>query len=322
MRVQPSRPLFVNCGRYSRLTISRNNFGRRHLLHSACMTATISQLSDFASSTMKGNEIKAFHMFPVDSLDPQLLNYKKTKVVHFLRHAEGTHNVNKAYSNPINFDARLTAKGQIQCQQLSASIKDSFPALMESELIVTSPLTRCVQTALLSLEPIFKYQPTVPFVAHESLRETVNYCCDKRRTISEISGDFPTVDFSHIKHDHDETWDTYESRLGCHETYKVHRESAELYKVAERGREFFQWLSERPEKKIIVCSHSAFFRCVWNWGLDKEVPYQPKQSLDDRDIGTKNVPVVEYYGDVEFSKFHRRDYKNCELRSTLVAFPE
>ena len=47
------------------------------------------------------------------------------------------------------------------------------------QLVITSPLTRTVQTALMSF-PTLSDRPDVPFLANESLRETVNFCCDAR----------------------------------------------------------------------------------------------------------------------------------------------
>jgi hypothetical protein len=64
------------------------------------------------------------------------------------------------------------------------------------ELIVTSPQTRCIQTALLSF-PTLAAGTTpnrkVPILAHESVRETVNYVCDQRRTVRELATEYPQV---------------------------------------------------------------------------------------------------------------------------------
>ena len=42
----------------------------------------------------------------------------------------------------------------------------------------------------------FKFTLRRCIVAHESVRETVNFTCDARRAISAIAADFPRVDFA------------------------------------------------------------------------------------------------------------------------------
>jgi len=83
-------------------------------------------------------------------------------------------------------------------------------------MVVTSPLTRCVQTALISF-PALAAMPSeaCPFVAHESVRETVNFTCDARRAISAIAADFPRVDFAHCPDDHDAVWAKYETLVAA-----------------------------------------------------------------------------------------------------------
>jgi broad specificity phosphatase PhoE len=280
-------------------------------------------------------------------------------LVHFVRHAEGTHNVNKEYQDIANLDARLTPKGLEQCatlqRRLTTTSEDSREeALNEPHLVVTSTMTRCIQTALHCFPHIISSNSEkcdadtngVPIVAHDDIRETVNHSCDRRRKITEIASDYSFVDFSHVVHDHDDIWKNYESDDRLSKSYNPIRESAELHKVAERGRLFFEWLfnadghghaaghdeKERP-KEVIVCSHSAFFRCIFGWGQsDGGILYMPPQSLDDRRAGMEDVPVFRYHSSPNddsydtagrsFEQEMRRDYANCELRSCVVALPK
>jgi hypothetical protein len=166
----------------------------------------------------------------------------------------------------------------------------------------------------------------VPFVAHSGVRETVNWNCDRRRNIQDIAKDFGNgvVDFTNVPTDHDDMWEAYEKRLGTPETtWDTYRESGELHVAAERGREFMEWLQTRPERNVVVCSHCAFLRCFWNFGVGGEdVPFQPEQILDDREVAS-NVPVVRYCGeDGSFAESIRVSFENCELRSLVVAFPK
>jgi broad specificity phosphatase PhoE len=301
-----------------------------------------------AASGMSGTESPAgaissspntFPVFPVEYWDKRhelssLLpdSYDHFKLIHVVRHAQGTHNVNKNYRDEINLDARLTELGRTQCEKLAQQ-----ESHLSVDLVVTSPLTRCVQTALYSFPQHViassSSSRNVPFVAHESLRETVNFKCDQRRTISEIASEFgEMVDFSVCHVDEDYIWKDYEARLGS--DYDDHRESAELHVVAERGRRFFQWLQGRPEQRVVVCTHSAFLRCLKSWGHPGGVPMQVTQSLtdpqllQDKDVMHKlHPPVVQYHrrGDSDehekFERWMRSDYENAEMRSFVVAFP-
>ena len=149
------------------------------------------------------------------------------KTVHIVRHAQGTHNVKKEYKDIRNMDARLTDHGKQQCAQLASKSPD---LVSKDAVVVSSTLTRCIQTSLHSFPHLER------FLAHENIRETVNYACDRRRVISEIQSDHPEVDFSHVDAHEDEIWKHYDNLLG--EDHDGERESAQLYKVAERGRSF------------------------------------------------------------------------------------
>lgn len=71
-------------------------------------------------------------------------------------------------------DAVLTPFGLEQCGALAKLTA----GLAGVELLVTSPLRRCVQTALHGFQP--HIDRGVPLIALESVRETVNFTCDRR----------------------------------------------------------------------------------------------------------------------------------------------
>jgi broad specificity phosphatase PhoE len=258
---------------------------------------------------MSSAALTTVEVYPLSHKDK--LNGHDVKTVHIVRHAQGTHNVKKEYKDIRNMDARLTDFGKEQCAALSSKA----PTLVSQDaVVVCSPLTRCIQTSLHSFPHLER------FMAHECLRETVNYACDRRRVISEIQADHPEVDFSHIDNHEDEVWNYYDELLG--KDYDGTRESAHLYKVAERGRSFFvEWLKARKEEEIVVCSHEAFLRCILNWGQEGGVPLMPEQHLDNRG-DEQDVALFRYCGDDStFEEYMRSGYNNCELRSFLIAFP-
>jgi broad specificity phosphatase PhoE len=292
-----------------------------------------------SSSPPAAKTKRTFDIYPYGTKEEDIIKssnyYCHTKVVHFIRHAQGTHNVKEAYSDVENIDARLTEQGQEECRSLAEAAQESSKSsstatanlcdLHESaQLVVTSPLTRCIQTSLSSFPMLA--ERNVPFVAHSGVRETVNFNCDRRRNIQDITKDFGNgvVDFTHVPTDHDDVWEAYEKRLGTPEkSWENIRESGELHVAAERGRHFMEWLQTRPERNVVVCTHSAFLRCFWNFGVrGKDVPMQPPQILDDREDAT-NVPVVRYCGeDAGFAESFRLSFENCELRSLVIAFPK
>ena len=245
-------------------------------------------------------------LYPYASRDEIASRFPNShKVIHFVRHAEGTHNVHQDYWADVHHDARLTDRGIQQCEALA----ERNHKLHRSDFVVTSTMTRCVQTALLSF-------PTLTtFVAHESLRETVNFISDKRRLITEIANEFPKVDFSAVEHDDDPIWNAYVEKLW--DDWEYLRESADLVQVAARGRTFFQYLKTCPPNEVVVCTHSAFLRCVLNWGYG--VPLKPPQTLGGE---AEDHPVVRYCGDKEWEDSMRACYDNCELRSMVVVFPD
>lgn len=239
------------------------------LLAIAMTPPSLSSLDGPSSSCQEGvNESsekwprirEPWKLFPVSSYSDLLRDHgkKNVKMIHIVRHAEGTHNVLENYGDPANFDARLTPHGRKQCEKLAVHVKETMPELVENveEIgVITSPMTRCVQTSLFSFPWLAAADCGVPFVAHESIRETVNYACDRRRPISEIAKDFPRVDFSLCDKDNDFIWDSYRNRIP--DGWSKQMESGELNAVADRAVQAFKLLQERPEHHLIVCSHSG-----------------------------------------------------------------
>jgi len=226
------------------------------------------------------------------------------KLIHFVRHAQGFHNIDSAImKQPAGLDARLTEEGCQQCAALAHKVGDLTP-----ELIVSSPLTRTLQTSALCFGK--QLAAGVPLVALESVRETVNYLCDARRPLSAIVGEVHsatgiTVDTSGCEHEHDELWLAYERKHGTQAVFGGHRESANLPLLAERARAAFAWLGGRSEREIIIVSHSAF---LWN-------------TLNMARVSRGMVPdVVDYAGDRELETWLAARFENTEMRTVLCEF--
>ena len=289
-----------------------------------------------------GPERRAFALHPVSRRDALLAQGKDVRVVHMVRHAQGTHNVDQngvTLRDPANHDARLTPFGEQQCDALSLALRRDG-RVAGATLVVTSPLTRCVQTALLCFKG--RVADDARFVAHESVRETVNFACDARRSADALADEFAAagVDFSLLvdppradetsdarssyEYSADPLWRKYESVVGNARAWDDHRESGDLVSVADRARAFFAWLETRTEREVAVSSHSAFLRCLFSWGHAGGVRAAPEQTLcrvgGAFDEGDASTPVVAYGGDAAFEARMREDWDNCELRTFLVSY--
>lgn len=262
-------------------------------------------------------------VYPYDTRDSDLEGYSSVSTVHFLCHAEAEHNVNKDYRKVENIDARLTDKGKEQCRAIAKRIaKCRFGTVHHDiytrcDLLCVSPLTRCITSLIRSTKPVLAARPNTPVIAHEYIRDAVDFHCDRRRPVSQIAREFPIVQFDLVPN-HDTLWDEYEARLGSAEKFTQHRESAQIYKVADRARNFFKWLGTRPEKHVFVCTHADFLRILMNFGYTDD--FKPEQQLDDREH-KEDVPVLNFKGEETFAQTVRADFDHCEMRSVRIAFP-
>jgi len=185
---------------------------------------------------------------------------KRTKIVHFIRHAEGLHNqANRAAGDdsPVTFstdgswqylDAKLTDVGVAQCVKARKELlQDVSP-----EIIIVSPFTRTLQTAHI----MFGGSGNVPFMVHDLCRErSGKFTCDKRRSKTEIMKELAPIydytndciDFESFGYptEHDENWMEF-------------REPSE--QVTKRAIDFVQWLATRPEQEIAVVTHSSWLK--------------------------------------------------------------
>jgi broad specificity phosphatase PhoE len=211
----------------------------------------------------KSLKIKAF---PHSDECLSTISDPNVKIVHFLRHGQGFHNLmadlaaasgkeweqfkkhpNNPYTMPEILDAPLTQKGRQQAQSLQSRTQ-SFTA--QPELIVLSPQCRALQTGLIAFEHLLDKEG-IPFVAHEMVREETGvHVCDKRRPTSHQKREFPMVDFSLIESEEDKIFldDRRENKM----------------EIGERIFKFMVWLNSRHEKHIAVASHSGWLMTVFN----------------------------------------------------------
>lgn len=186
----------------------------------------------------------------------------RTKVIHFVRHAEGHHNVSGRNDPLFGYlredleDATLTDFGIEQCKALGAKSADIVKG---AQLVVVSPLNRTMETASHSFPQL---QGKVPWVALENVREQTGlHPCDRRKSITVHKENYKHIDFSGIVHDEDPLYHQYALREpDAHITARVQH--------------FMRWLKERPETEIIVVSHHHYLQMVFRHVVKTAHPSQ------------------------------------------------
>ncbi|KAJ1629357.1 histidine phosphatase superfamily [Pavlovales sp. CCMP2436] len=191
------------------------------------------------------------------------------RTIHFVRHGQGFHNLladvyranGKSFSSlgddfsdscPYRRheirDAPLTEIGRQQAMVLRPAARALRP-----ELVVVSPLSRAVQTALLAFDHLRDGPEAVPFVAHGGVQEQGGVQrCDHRRPIAEIAREFPSLDLSAL------------APLGEADPLWNETKREPYAALCARARAFFEWLGQRPEREVAVVGHSAWLFTVLN----------------------------------------------------------
>ncbi|KAL3679559.1 hypothetical protein R1sor_022515 [Riccia sorocarpa] len=232
---------------------------------------------------------------------------QRCKNIYLIRHGQGFHNLAgdkdlAAYLSPKYLDASLTSHGFDQAAALRDHLKSNGIA-SSVQLVVVSPLTRTLQTAVgvfggdvilngnstetaLMIDGVGEYKHKAvssvgapPFVAVEWCREQMGlHPCDQRHPISTYRSLFPAIDFSDVVTDEDTWWNA------------TARESRD--ELVARCENFVQWLLKREETEIAVVSHSSFLK-----------------------------HLIGIFGDDCSSKLHlgpQKYFENCEMRSIVL----
>ncbi|QQS14261.1 MAG: histidine phosphatase family protein [Rhodospirillales bacterium] len=163
-----------------------------------------------------------------------------TSSIVLIRHGESTFNDLYARTgiDPGLIDAPLSPKGESQVAAARAAA-----ARLDAELVVTSPFTRAIQTA----RGLFGADR--PLLIETLHRERVTASCDIGRSPAALATDFPDLAFDHL----DDPW------WHAHDVDERGQPVEPLEAVEARVAAFRAWLRGRPERRIAVVGHSAFF---------------------------------------------------------------
>jgi broad specificity phosphatase PhoE len=160
-----------------------------------------------------------------------------------IRHGESTFNAawRAAAADPLHFDAPLSPVGVEQVRQARRALEH-----LPVELVVTSPLTRALQTTA-GLFDGHRHSPRI--VVHALMRERVENSCDVGRSPAELAVDFPALDLAHLDEDWWHVDGVPDMRGICIEP---------VASVAARALKFKSYLRTRPERCIAVVGHGTF----------------------------------------------------------------
>ncbi|KAL2022237.1 hypothetical protein VTK56DRAFT_5847 [Thermocarpiscus australiensis] len=164
--------------------------------------------------------------------------------VILVRHAQALHNVHGDYSI---HDPELSELGRQQCEELRKTLTPRIPHDLDVGLIIVSPMRRTIETALLAFPELIARG--VPIIAHAGWQENTSKPCDIGTPLPLLQASFPQVDFSHV----DPVFPDKLSPAGAR--YAPTRQA-----ILARGREVLAELYSRPERAVIVVSHSGFLR--------------------------------------------------------------
>jgi len=161
-----------------------------------------------------------------------------------IRHGESTFNAAHRLTgrDPFHIDARLSERGHAQVAAARAGLRD-----IPFDLVVTSPLTRALQTTA----GLFADHPAKPQILVETLhRECQESSCDIGRAASVLAEEFPDFRVDHLP----ETWWYADGEAGA-DGFHVEPRT----RFDERVAGFRAWLAARPETTIAVVGHCTFF---------------------------------------------------------------
>jgi glucosyl-3-phosphoglycerate phosphatase len=169
---------------------------------------------------------------------------KSRTVVLCIRHGESTFNAAWRANpvDPLHFDAPLSETGWRQVSQARPTLA-RYPV----ELVLTSPLTRALQTA----RGLFEGHPGAPRIeVAPLLRERVENSCDIGRAPAALAAEFPSIDLSRL----DDAWWHREGppdeRGICVEPIPV---------VQARAAQLRASLLTRTERVLALVGHGTFF---------------------------------------------------------------
>lgn len=170
----------------------------------------------------------------------------KRKTLHLMRHGQTEMNVflrsypENMYKDPLLYDTVLSDEGYKQATHAEQEAAQLFP---QPQLIVSSPLTRALQTA----EITFRHAQCRRSVCHWA-SERVYHASDVGTEVSKLKPQWPAWDFAAVPSG-EVWWHTHDPQ----NLKTVSEQSDGEFDI--RMRHLVAWLKEQPEDCIALVSH-------------------------------------------------------------------
>eukprot|EP00164_Ancoracysta_twista_P004467 GFYU01006025.1.p1 GENE.GFYU01006025.1~~GFYU01006025.1.p1 ORF type:complete len:489 (-),score=65.94 GFYU01006025.1:132-1598(-) len=215
------------------------NSANAHVVAELLMQNTRS--SSLRKSMLMNRPESQQHLFIIRHGESQYNEFRKKSIRNMYKSCD-------IFRDPMIYDAPLTTKGH---QQVHALRKQVHELNLDKtvELVVVSPLTRALQTAVGAFG-----ECDIPFEVLALHRERTDTSCDVGRKPSQLAAEFPELDFSALEED----WWVWDKRRYFEEgSPQIPKEPFDRFK--QRVIHFQQWIASRPERRIAIVGHSGFF---------------------------------------------------------------
>ncbi len=181
--------------------------------------------------------------------------------IYLIRHGQSQFNAahNEGDNDPLIFDAPLTDKGRRQAEQTRARVAD-----LGIKQVITSPLTRAIQTALSIFDGV------APINVGADHREQLQHSCDVGRSPEALQRDFPDLSFAHLQ---DIWW-----HQGPENDNGVAEEPDDVFR--RRIDAFDRSLTRITDRPVAIVGHGNVFRAMIGRTMENcEIHrYQPGES--------------------------------------------
>jgi broad specificity phosphatase PhoE len=174
--------------------------------------------------------------------------------IYLLRHAESAHNVSKDFNHR---DPGLTETGFAQ----AAALATTFPSLSSIGVILSSPLTRAIETALAGFGTIFSKEEqgaaaAAKLILDPDLQERSDLPCDTGSDVAVLETRFPGLDYSPLSGEG--SWHAKTGAYTADDEAVAARAERVRGKLLRLARELEASGSERRD--VVVVTHGVFMK--------------------------------------------------------------
>lgn len=231
------------------------------------------------------------HLAPLTATEQEFqalktaLGATKHKYIVFLRHGQGPHNVAEAKFGTVEWEAShaltdkyldigLTEVGQRQAEEVRDQMEpllarenntSSVPSFPYPDVIISSPLNRCILTADTAW-PRSGSTQNVKRVVVETFRErNGRHTCDKRRSLVELHERAPHWDLDRWYRREDvKSASAPLADLPENEDPSWTEERETIDALNLRALSFLEWVWEQPEQVVYLSGHSGIIAACYS----------------------------------------------------------